>query len=172
MIEFNHHQLNYPRMIGKQIKDFFLLFCIYFRPTIEVPSYSHLLNHSKSSSDSDTEQLNNDSKKKNSKNSDQSRNKKKSKHVKRQRAVLSSLSSSSDENDNESVWLMSKAIAHTHTSFLYYRLQQPAKMLQKSKHHPQIEFKSNVHHRHLKIQINVQDNDVKKQVLQLNVRTF
>ena len=107
-------------MIGKQIKDFLCLFFIYFRPTIEVPSYSHLLNNSKSSSDSDTEHLNNEAKKKNS---NQSRSKNKSKHIKRKPAVLLSLSSSSDENDNESVWLIKHFLipnlSHTHTHLFY-----------------------------------------------------
>lgn len=80
------------------------------RPPIEVPSYSHLLNHSKlSSSDTDNPKKKRSSNdKKNSKrsmasspNSDATPIKKKSKVTIRQRAALSSLSSSSSSDENE-----------------------------------------------------------------------
>jgi hypothetical protein len=116
MIKFNYHHLKNLPMIGKHIfirfDCFFYIYVCYFRPSVEVPSYAHLLNHSKSSSNSDADHkkkksLNDQNRLNNSKsshNSDGSRTKKKSK---KQRVLVSSLSSSSDEDENKSVLLIS-----------------------------------------------------------------
>jgi len=108
MMKLINYQIKILLMIGKyffsnQIK--IILFIS--RPPTEVPSYAHLLNHSKLSSDSDTPKKKSSSNEKNtskrlitsSPNSDGTPIKKKSKAPIRRRVSISSLSSSSDEND-------------------------------------------------------------------------